>query len=70
MMAEKMAYVARRPCGCLCAAAVDDPEHRRHVDNEVVSWLRDGYPVERMTVEAVREATWTCPTCHPPKSES
>jgi hypothetical protein len=72
MSAETPCYVGLRPCGCICAAAVDAPDNdkkRRSEDaREVAKWMRAGLTIERWTVEKVRAANWAgCPTCNPPK---
>lgn len=48
-------YVAIKPCGCVVAAAVINPDHKRDTAKSVASWVRDGLRVETHPVEWVRE---------------
>jgi hypothetical protein len=65
-----MSYIARRPCGCVCGAVLDNPQYRRDVAKATAGWIRKGMAVERVTVEAVRAASWSCPTCRPAQESS
>ncbi len=47
-------YVAFAPCGCLTGASVDDGQYPKSTAKDVAEWIRDGYSVERKTVEFVR----------------
>ena len=60
-MAEE-SYVARCKCGCgnLVFAMVNNPDHKKDVAREISKLIRDGYDIETMTVEEVREAPWGC----------
>lgn len=69
-MSESMAYIARRPCGCFCAALVDNSDHAKDTAKEVAKLIRDGYAVERVTVEAVRTGPWSCAKCRKPRATS
>lgn len=57
---EEMAYVGRKPCGCLSFAAVDSEDNRRMCAQESSAAIRRGEAVERVTVEAVRAMRWNC----------
>ena len=59
-----MAYIARKSCGCMVAAAVDEPDHREDTANEIAEWIRAGLTVERVTVDYVR-ANWRTCACMP-----
>lgn len=60
-----MAYTARKECGCMVAAAVDDNRDQvKTIANEVAGWIKEGYTVERVTCDYVRENWRTC-TCFP-----
>ena len=48
-------YIGRKHCGCLVAAMVDDPEHKKDIAKEIAKWIRDGLIIERVTTEYVRE---------------
>lgn len=67
----EMNYVARRPCGCIVMAAVvpapDAPKGlKRDIANEVAACIKDGYTIEQVTTEWVRnEARWECEVCNP-----
>lgn len=66
MESTKMAYIGRKPCGCVCAAYVDEPP-KSSVAKEVAKWIKWGLNVERVTVEYANEHfTWDCP--HKPES--
>lgn len=58
-----MAYVAKKPCGCICSAVVDEPNHKRDVAKDVAEWIREGLTIEHVTVQHVREnfVGWQCP---------
>ena len=56
---ENMAYIAKKPCGCIAMAVVDNPEHRRDTAKEVASCIKEGYIIERVTTDYVRE-NWRC----------
>lgn len=62
-------YVARKPCGCIVAASVDEPEYARVNAKEVAKWIRQGLNVDRVTVAVVRDefVGWDCP--HETKQE-
>lgn len=58
---ERMAYAGRCPkCGHLCAAAVDEPTHKRDTAKFVADMMRDGLNVERVTCEYVRQNLLSC----------
>lgn len=59
-MSEGMAYIARRECGCIMAAVVDNPARRNETAEFVAELIQDGLAVERVTVEVVR-AGFQCP---------
>ena len=48
------AYVGRCQCGSIVAAVVDDPERKISTSLSVCEFIRNGYVVERQTVEFVR----------------
>ncbi len=59
-------YIARCLCGCgaLRFAAVDDPkfspEHKADTAESIAEMIKAGYSIERMPVDEVRFANWTC----------
>ena len=55
-----MSYVARKPCGCVSMAIVDNPDHKREVAREVAKAVRLGETVDRLPVEDVRTMPWKC----------
>ena len=63
-----MAYIARRPCGCIVIAIVDEPRHAKDTAKDVAKAIRQGYAVERVTIEVVRAGPWECSVCRPPKT--
>lgn len=55
-------YIGRKPCGCLVAAVIDDPDHASDVSKAVSSWIKRGLTIERVTHDVVRtEFTSRCP---------
>jgi hypothetical protein len=58
-------YIGRGECGCLFAAVVDDPAHRRDTARSVAQMIRDGLAVERSTVQYVRDNWKHCPHQEP-----
>jgi hypothetical protein len=65
-----LVYVARRPCGCVVAAMVDDTgelvvdvkERRQAISDCLRIWIRAGWRVDSIAAEQV-PAQWftTCP---------
>ena len=47
-------YVGIKPCGCCCAAMVDDEVTKKDQPKELGKWIRWGWTIERKTVEWVR----------------
>ena len=64
---SEQCYVALKDCGCLVMATM---EHCRDAGREVGRAIRDGYAVERVDPERVRDGTipMRCDVCHPPKA--
>jgi len=60
-MEEHMAYIARRDCGCIVAATVDTPDHKRETAKDVASWVREGLDVSRVACQYVRDNMRSCP---------
>lgn len=54
-MNEVMCYVARKSCGCIIAATVDEPDMQKENAKEVARWMRKGFTVDRVTVQHVRD---------------
>lgn len=50
------AYIARCKCGCsgVIMMTVDMPDHAQEVAHEVAACVREGYPVEHVTVGYAR----------------
>ena len=59
-MSECKTYIGTKACGCLRAAAVNNPEHKKDVAKAVAGMIRDGLSVELVETQAVREMSWTC----------
>jgi hypothetical protein len=55
-----MAYVGIKACGCIVAATVDNPQHKREVAKDIAGFIRQGLSVERITVERVRKELKRC----------
>ena len=61
------AYIAKKECGCIVMACVDNPEHRRETAKEVAKAIRQGYIIERASAELTAKLVslrehWFCPT--------
>ena len=59
-MRKYRAYIAKKPCGCIFMAVVDNPEHRRDTAKEVAKSIRRGGIIERVTTDYVTKH-WLCP---------
>jgi hypothetical protein len=59
-MAESMAYIGKKSCGCIVAACVDNPEHKREIARNLAEWIRDGLTIERVTCDFVRNCKFGC----------
>jgi len=68
--AEPMAYIARKACGCFVWAGVDEPAHRAGNADEAAWAIGQGYTVDRVTCQYVRE-NWrsSCAVCEPPAAQ-
>lgn len=67
---NELAYVARRPCACLCFAATlwayeNDPETRR----ELAACMKEGLSIERVKPAEVRGNPWGCDKCKPAQTD-
>jgi len=61
MSSESMSYIAKKPCGCLSMAIVDNPDHKRDTAREISKAVRLGETIERVPTETVRTMDWECP---------
>jgi hypothetical protein len=57
---DEMAYIARKPCGCVVAAVAADPWHPARFVEIVAQWVRSGLAVEYVTADYVREHFTRC----------
>jgi GTP cyclohydrolase FolE2 len=56
-----MAYIARcRECQAVVMATVDAPRYAEDNAKEIAQAVRQGYQIERVPVEHVREAKFGC----------
>lgn len=57
----EFAYIGRKPCGCVVAMMVDDPDrkHKKRTGKEVGSWIADGLNIERVSCVDAR-LDWDC----------
>ena len=60
-MGKRNSYIARKPCGCITMACVDNPEHKRETAKEVAKAIRLGETIDRVTSEYIRTTDWLCP---------
>lgn len=62
MERPEFSYIGRKPCGCVVAAMVDNPDDAKETAKEVAKWIKLGLTVERVTHEYVRQNfTTNCP---------
>lgn len=62
----EFSYIGRKACGCVVAAIVDDPNHKRDVASFLSEMVRADLTVERVTHDYVREhLTFKCPHKQP-----
>lgn len=54
-MTGTMSYVGKKPCGCVVAAVVDDPNDKPFVARAIARWVKDGLTVEHVTHDYVRQ---------------
>lgn len=61
------AYVAYCQCGGMVMATVDSEDRKREVAKVIASCVRGGFPVQRITNDEVRQASWCkCKKAAPP----
>ncbi len=53
-------YVGRLLCGCLVAWCADNPEHQKDVARSVAKFIRNGYAVEHVVLDDVRDQLGPC----------
>jgi hypothetical protein len=53
-------YIGKKECGCIVAAFVDNPEHKKDIAREIAKWIKDGLTIERVTDDYVRENFKRC----------
>ncbi len=58
-MIDQMAYIAKKECGCIVLAVMDVPAHAKDTAREIGKAIRQGYSVERVTSDYVRN-NWDC----------
>lgn len=65
-------YIATRPCGCICAACIDNPKWKKDAAKLVSDCIKAGFPVERVVHETLKNRVWACEVCRPtkPKKEA
>ncbi len=56
----KMAYIGKKPCGCVVAATVDDGKTPKATANDVRDFIRSGYTVERVPLADVKLKRCNC----------
>jgi hypothetical protein len=57
---EVTAYIARKPCGCVVGATVNDGEHQREMFATLAGWTRAGLSIELVGIEAARTLVHRC----------
>ena len=59
-MENKFAYVGTKPCGCTVAATVINPEWAKDTAKSVAQWIKDGYTVDKVSLEEVKIKLKSC----------
>lgn len=49
-----MSYIAKKSCGCIIAACVDEPKYNKETAKDLASWIKKGYTIERVKTEFAR----------------
>lgn len=49
------AYIGKRACGCVLAVVIEIPGEQKFTAKSVSEFIKDGYAVERVTVEESRK---------------
>lgn len=61
---EPMSYIARKSCGCIVFAMVDDhtdnKEYRKDLAKELSKCVKQGLTIERVTSQYVRDNFTIC----------
>jgi hypothetical protein len=62
MPEESKSYIAKYKCGCggIVFAMVDVPNHKKETAKEVARAIREGYSVELVDSEVVRQSPFGC----------
>jgi hypothetical protein len=60
-MSERMCYVGIKPCGCVVAGCVDDPQWKKDTAKFVGTMIKEGYEVKRVPVGKVTLRRCKCP---------
>ena len=47
-MSDTMCYIGVKPCGCVPAIAVDGPECRDGLGQDIAEWIDSGLTIERV----------------------
>ena len=55
-----MCYIGIKECGCVVAACVDNPEHKKDTAKNISDWIKDGWTTERIPVEDTRNRLSSC----------
>ena len=59
-MSDIMCYIGIKKCGCVVAACVDNPEHKKDIAKNISDWVKDGLTIERISVEDARNRLSCC----------
>ena len=57
---KTMCYIGVKECGCVVAACVDNPKHKKDIAKNVGDWVKDGLTIERISVEDTRNRLSYC----------
>lgn len=53
-------YIGRKSCGCVVAACVDDPQRPATTAEDVASFIKEGYAIERVGLDEDRHSIARC----------
>lgn len=58
------AYGARKACGCLVAAVVNETASPKYIVDSIARFVREGYSIERKTIAEIKAELTPC-HCEP-----
>lgn len=70
MARDGYSYIGRKPCGCMVAAIVDEPDMAKIIAEWLPKWIAQGLTIEHVHHDVVRsEFVTNCPHPDMPKGQ-